>query len=312
MKILSAFSFLLLFAASLAQASYTPTPYSVAKGGTGASSFTLGSILLGNGTSAFSLLGGTDNTVVLGHTGAAPTMGQVTNAYIANTTIDLTAKVTGILPNANTTATSASTNSAIVARDSSGNFSANQITAGLTGTASGNLSCSPTNHGVLISGSGNTPTVTAVGATNTVFHGNTGADPSFSAIVNADITNATIDLSTKVSAALLSAANLPAPALSTISAVDIDWSLLKNTDGAYTKTLSASITLTFSNIVAGQTIVIFLTNTASNYTVAWPGSAHFPAATAPTQTVGAKLDVITCKAVSTSVAYCQSVQNFTP
>jgi hypothetical protein len=107
-------------------------------------------------------------------------------------------------------------------------------------------------------------------------------------------------------------AQLPAPALSTISASDVDWSVLKNTDGAYTKTLSANTTLTFSNIVAGQTIVIFLTNTASNFTVTWPSSAHFPSGTAPVQTVGAKLDVITCKAVSTSVAYCQSVQNFTP
>lgn len=59
----------------------------------------------------------------------------VTNAKIANTTIDLTTKVTGILPNANTTATSANTNSAIVARDGSGNFTATTITAALTGNA---------------------------------------------------------------------------------------------------------------------------------------------------------------------------------
>lgn len=107
-------------------------------------------------------------------------------------------------------------------------------------------------------------------------------------------------------------AQLPAPALSSVAALDIDWSALKNVDGAYTKTLSANSTFTFSNIVAGQTIVMFITNTASNYTVTWPASAHFPAGTAPVQTVGAKLDVITCKAVSTSVAYCNSVQNFTP
>lgn len=53
----------------------------------------------------------------------------VTNAKIANSTIDLTTKVTGILPNSNTTATSSNTNSAIVARDSSGNFSAGQISS---------------------------------------------------------------------------------------------------------------------------------------------------------------------------------------
>jgi len=61
-----------------------------------------------------------------------PTIGllKVTNAMIANATIDLTAKVTGILPNANTNATSANTASTIMARDASGNFSANQFTAG--------------------------------------------------------------------------------------------------------------------------------------------------------------------------------------
>jgi len=62
----------------------------------------------------------------------------VTNAKIANSTIDLTTKVTGVLPNANTTATAAAGNSTIVQRDGSGNFSAGTITAALTGVASGN------------------------------------------------------------------------------------------------------------------------------------------------------------------------------
>ncbi len=46
--------------------------------------------------------------------------------------------VTGVLPNANTTAVATNTASAIVARDASGNFAAGTITASLTGTASGN------------------------------------------------------------------------------------------------------------------------------------------------------------------------------
>jgi hypothetical protein len=45
--------------------------------------------------------------------------------------------VTGILPNANTTATNLNTPSTIISRDSSGNFSAGTITANLTGNASG-------------------------------------------------------------------------------------------------------------------------------------------------------------------------------
>jgi len=48
----------------------------------------------------------------------------------------------GTLANARTTATSANTASAIVARDASGNFSAGIITANLTGTASGNAPAS--------------------------------------------------------------------------------------------------------------------------------------------------------------------------
>lgn len=50
--------------------------------------------------------------------------------------VSLSAGVTGTLPNGNTTATSANTTSAIVARDGSGNFSAGTITAALSGNAS--------------------------------------------------------------------------------------------------------------------------------------------------------------------------------
>jgi hypothetical protein len=73
----------------------------------------------------------------------------VDNGKIANATIDLTTKVTGILPNANTTADSANTASAIVARDGSGNFSAGTITAALSGnaTTSTSLAANPTDCG---------------------------------------------------------------------------------------------------------------------------------------------------------------------
>lgn len=51
----------------------------------------------------------------------------VTNAKIANSTIDLTSKVTGILPNSNTTATSGLTSNTIVSRDSNGDFTSNIV-----------------------------------------------------------------------------------------------------------------------------------------------------------------------------------------
>lgn len=73
---------ILALTTTAAQAAYVQSPYPVSKGGSGAASFTAGSILLGNGTSAFSVLGGTDNEVLLGHTGSAPTFGTVTNAYV--------------------------------------------------------------------------------------------------------------------------------------------------------------------------------------------------------------------------------------
>lgn len=71
--------------------------------------------------------------------------------------------VTGVLPNANTTATNLNTASTIVARDASGNFSASNITAALTGTASGNL---PLTGGTL-TGNVSAPSFTSTIATGT-------------------------------------------------------------------------------------------------------------------------------------------------
>ena len=80
---------------------------------------------------------------------------------------------------------------------------------------------------------------------------------------------------------------------SAISSTDIDWSTLYASGGLYTKTLSANTTFTFSNRTAGQTIVVRLTNTASNYTVTWPTVAWCNDDAAPTMTTGAKMDIYT-------------------
>jgi hypothetical protein len=66
--------------------------------------------------------------------------------------------VFGVLPNANTTAASSNGASTIVARDSSGNFSANTITANLTGLAS--------NATYAVTAGNATNATTAVTATN--------------------------------------------------------------------------------------------------------------------------------------------------
>ncbi len=81
-----------------------------------------------------------------------------------------------------TAATSAATNSAIVKRDGSGNFSATTVTAALTGTASGNLTATASNHGILVSGAANAATVLAVGSTGQMLQGASASDPAWSHI----------------------------------------------------------------------------------------------------------------------------------
>ena len=90
-----------------------------------------------------------------------------------------------------------------------------------------------------------------------------------------------------------------------ISASSIDWS----TASAFTKTLSANTTFTFTGQLSGQVIIVRLTNTASNYTVTWPVSVLWSGGTPPVQTIGAFSDVLTFFYDGTTV-YGSSVQNF--
>jgi hypothetical protein len=93
-------------------------------------------------------------------------------------------------------------------------------------------------------------------------------------------------------------------AATAIASTVIDWSAAT----VFTKTLAANTTFTFSNATDGQTIVVALTNTASNYTVTWP-TISWTGGVAPTQTVGAKTDVYTIIKIG-SVYYGSVVQNF--
>jgi len=81
-----------------------------------------------------------------------------------------------------------------IAAVSSGSSLPDPVTVGHGGTGDTTL----TNHGVLLGQGAAAVVATAVGATNTTLHGNTGADPTYSAVVEADITlanNATNDVS---------------------------------------------------------------------------------------------------------------------
>ena len=71
-------------------------------------------------------------------------------------------------------------------------------------------------------------------------------------------------------------------------ATTINWAV----GNMFTLTLNANLTVNFSNQIAGQTIVVRFTNTASNYTVTWP-TTRWPAGTAPTMSTGAVSDVYT-------------------
>jgi len=94
-------------------------------------------------------------------------------------------------------------------------------------------------------------------------------------------------------------------ATNAISASAIDWSLPGNT---HSKTLAANTTFTFSNALDGKTIVVALTNTASDYTVTWP-TVSWTGGAAPTQTVGAKTDVYTFVKIGSTI-YGSVVQDF--
>jgi len=89
-----------------------------------------------------------------------------------------------------------------------------------------------------------------------------------------------------------------------ISGTEIDWSLANT----FSKTLTANTTFTFTNTTDGHTILVALTNTASNYTVTWP-SISWKDSQAPVQTVGAKTDLYTLTKIGAAI-YGAVVQNF--
>jgi hypothetical protein len=95
----------------------------------------------------------------------------------------------------------------------------------------------------------------------------------------------------------------------TIAGTVIDWTAGE----AQKKTLAANTTFTMTGMQDGQRVEIYLTNTASNYTVAYTNPSGFtilwPGGSAPTETVGAKTDKIIFRVVGT-VIYGQSVQNY--
>jgi hypothetical protein len=168
----------------LAASDITSGTLAVARGGTNIGSYTTGDLIYASGTTTLATLAdaATGNVLLSGGAGVAPAYGKVglgthisgtlavsnggtgattlTGYVYGNGTGAMTASTT--IPNAATTATATNTNSAIVARDGSGNFSAGTVTAALSGnaTTATTLQTARTINGVSFNGSANI-TVTA-------------------------------------------------------------------------------------------------------------------------------------------------------
>ena len=221
--------------------------------------------------------------------------GSIVNADISASAAIVDTKLAtigtaGKVSNSATTAASANTANAIVARDASGNFSAGAITAALTGNASTATALATArniqgvsfdgtaNITVVTAGSGISVTGTAVANTGVLsVNGNTGA------ITNVAVTNTAQSFS--------AAQRGTVSALTDGATITPDFAVANN----FSVTLGGNRTLANpSNLTAGQsgTIVVTQDGTGSR-TLAYGGNWKFPGGTAPTLTTTASaVDVI--------------------
>ena len=116
---------------------------------------------------------------------------SILNSDLAGSIADtklLTISTAGKVSNSATTATSANTASAIVARDVSGNFTAGTITATTSGAHNGTVGATTPNTGAFTTLSSNS-TTTFSGLTTGIAHLSAGGVLSSSTIVNADVSS---------------------------------------------------------------------------------------------------------------------------
>ena len=222
-------------------------------------------------------------------TGAMIADNTITNAKIASGAAIVDTKLAtistaGKVANSATTATSANTASAIVARDASGNFSAGTISAALSGNASTATALATARNiqGVAFDGTANITVVTAgsgISVTGTAV-ANTGVlsvNGSAGAITNVAVTNAAQSFTAAQRGSYVT--------LTDAATVAIDLSLSNN----YQVTLGGNRTIGApTNVVAGQSGVIRLVQDATgSRTASWNSAFKFPGGTAPTLTTTA-------------------------
>lgn len=237
--------------------------------------------------------------ITTGDTGTV-TSAMIADGAIVNADINASAAIAdsklatistaGKVSNSATTATSANTASAIVARDGSGNFSAGTITAALSGNASTatTLQTARTIQGVSFNGSANITVVTA----------GTGISVSGTAVTNTGVTSlngstgAISNVATTNSAQSFTAAQRGSvSALTDGATITPDFSTANN----FSVTLGGNRTLANpTNLTAGQSGAIAITQDGTgSRTLSFGSYWKFASGTAPTLTTTAsKVDLL--------------------
>jgi len=214
------------------------------------------------------------------------------NASIVNADISASASIVdtklatiataGKVSNSSTTAASTNTTSAIVARDSSGNFAAGTITAALTGTASSAtaLATARTIQGVSFDGTANITVATAgsgISVTGTAIantgvlsvNGSTGAvtgiAPTASPTFTGTLSGSVGSFSSTLSDIVGNVRSIPQ------NAKTAAYQLLATDNGQHISITTGGVTVPSAIFTAGQVVTIF-NNSASSQTITQGGS----------------------------------------
>lgn len=151
-----------------------------------------------------------------------------------------------------------------------------------------------------------TPTFTSITATTATL-----TSATVTTLTYTTLTNVTTVANGGTGASSVAVANqnivTPTVTLTPSASVAVNWALGNN----FNLSLNTGTTLTFSNAVDGQVILIAILNTASNFTVTWPGTVKWSGGSAPTMSTGVHYDIYNIAYNSSFGVYFGTyVQNF--